>query len=260
MRLTVIGNNGAVPRPGGACSAYLVEDLGKKILLDCGTGAYSRLQQKLNPFDLDAVIISHFHADHFFDLVPFRYALIYALRGRRETPLPLWLPPGGKEQLSTFARSFGAPADFFAGVFALGEFGGHSQVEIGDVRLVFTPTQHYIPSYSIQLRGSATLTYSGDTALCDEAVSAATGADLLLCEATAQASTYDQTRAGHLSAADAATVATRAGVRRLLLTHIWHELDPAISLREARATFAGDVEVAVEGATYEVLPGERPGE
>lgn len=255
MRLTIIGNNGAVPRPGGTCSGYLVEDLGARILIDCGTGVYSRLQKHLHPFDLDAVVISHLHADHFFDLVPFRYALTYALTGRRASPLPLLAPQGTGELLGNFARSFGAPPDFFSGVFELREYRPGTPVSLGRLEAEFAPMRHFVPSFGIVLRGSASLAYSADTAWCDEVVAIARGADVFLCEATAQEHTYAQTKAGHLSAVDAARVAAEAGVPFLLLTHIWHELDPATSLVEARPHFSGRLELAEESQTYLITRG-----
>ncbi|MHB9092387.1 MAG: MBL fold metallo-hydrolase, partial [Chloroflexota bacterium] len=230
MRLTVIGNNGAVPRPGGACSGYLVEDKGTRLLLDCGSGVYGKLQEKINPFTLDAIVISHMHADHFFDLVPFRYALFYALSGRRESPLPLWLPPGGTATLTVLAQSFGSLQNFFAEVFAVREFAATEQMTVGGLNLRFQIMPHFVPSYGVRVEGTGTLVYSGDTAECPEIVALARGAHTLLCEATAQRRTYEQTKAGHVSAAGAGRIASESGVGRLLLTHIWHELDPAVSI------------------------------
>jgi ribonuclease BN (tRNA processing enzyme) len=249
-----------VPRPGGTCSGYLLEEAGTRILLDCGTGVYSRLQHHLHPFDLDAIFISHMHADHFFDLVPFRYALIYTLKRPRSEPLSLWLPPGATATLESFARSFGAPPDFFGGVFAMREYEHGQSISIGGLTVEVVRMEHFIPSFGMRVGGNGVLAYSADTSMCTAAVEVAKGADLFLCEATAQESTYDQTRTGHLSAADAGRAATAADVPFLLLTHIWHELDPRVSLEEAREQFGGRLEVAVEGKVYEVKPGSTDDE
>lgn len=257
MKLTIIGANGAVPRAGGACSSYLVEDAGTRLLLDCGSGAYAQLQKHTDPFTLDGVVISHVHADHFFDLVPFRYALTYALRGQPERLLPLYVPPGGGAMLDAFARSWGSPAGFFEGVFEVREYDPSSTLQVGGLQVSFVPVPHYVDSRGIRVEGSATLAYSGDTAMDEALFTLAAGADLFLCEATAQESTYDLVRDGHMSAADAARVAVRAGVGRLVLTHIWYELDPAVSLREAQGVFDGPVDVAVEGKTFEIGAASR---
>ncbi len=257
MKLTVIGAGAAVPRPGGACSGYLVEDGDTRILLDCGSGVYSRLQQVVDPFSLAAVFISHLHPDHFLDLIPFRYALRYALGSRPPEPPQLWLPPGAIETLEKFAVSFGAAADFFAEVFALREYDPADRVQVGALVVSFQQVRHYVTSFGMRVGGERTLAYSADAAFGDEVVGLAAGADLFLCEATAQESTIEQVKGGHLSAAQAGELATRAGVPVLVLTHIWHELDPLVSLNEARATYAGRLDYAVEGRSYAISPGER---
>lgn len=252
MWLTVLGANGAVPRPGGACSGYLVQDGGTTILIDCGTGVYARLQQHVDPFALSAIFISHLHPDHFFDLVPFRYALRYALHGGPPEPPQLWVPLGGIASLERFAGSFVARQDFFGEVFAIREYDPADAVQVGGMLVTFQETRHYVPSFGIRVSGSGQFAYSADTTMCEEAVAVATGADLFLCEATAQESTLEQVKGGHLSAVQAGEIATRAAVPRLLLTHIWHELDPLISLAEASRAYSGPVEIATEGALYEV--------
>jgi len=253
LRLTVIGNNGIVPRPGGASSSYLVEQEGTRVLLDCGTGAWAHLQRIVQPFALDAIFISHIHPDHFFDLVPFRYALRYTLAGT-PPPVPLWVPPGARRQLDDLALSFGGQAGFFDGLFAVREFDPADVVSVGSLTLTFQAMRHYVPSFGLRVGGDAQFAYSADTALCDEVVGLAAGADLFLCEATAQARTVESTKGGHMSAGMAGEVAAKAGVPRLLLTHIWYELDPQVSLAEARATYGGNLALAEEGRTYEIRP------
>lgn len=254
MKLTICGNNGAVPRPGGACSGYLVQEEDSRLLLDCGNGAFSQLTRHLDPFALDAVIITHLHADHFFDLVPMRYALLLTFGRRRPTKLPLWLPNGCAQVLEGFAASFGGVAPYFGEVFELQEYNPGDVVRVGALTVNIVEMKHFIPSYGLRLTGNGTLAYSGDTGYCDTVVALAAGADTFLCEATQQEATYARSRAGHLSAIDAGRVATQAGVRRLLLTHIWYQLDPRRSLEETRTSYAGDLALAVEGETYEVGP------
>ncbi|MHB1130974.1 MAG: MBL fold metallo-hydrolase [Chloroflexota bacterium] len=254
MKLTILGNNGAVPRAGGACSGYLLREGDTNLMLDCGSGAFSNLVRHVHPFDLSAVVISHMHADHFFDLVPLRYALLLSFSGRRSEPLPLWLPSGCAQVLENFAASFGGGPHYFGEVFALREYNPGDEVQVGPLRLTFVAMTHFIPSFGVRVAAEDTFAYSGDTAYGDKALALAAGVDTFLCEATMQEATYERSRAGHLSAADAGRLATRAGARRLLLTHIWHELDPRVSLEEARTTFAGSLDLAEEGATYDVVP------
>jgi ribonuclease BN (tRNA processing enzyme) len=256
VRLTVIGNNGAVPRPGGACNGYLVEEDDSRILLDCGTGVFSQLERFVDPFAVDAIFISHMHADHFFDLVPYRYALLLTFAQKRAQPLPLWLPNGCGQVLENFAASFGGAAHFFGEAFALHEYNPGDVVQVGSLSVTIVEMRHFIPSYGLKVAGSATLAYSADTAYSEAALALAAGCDAFLCEATMQDATYARSRAGHLSARDAGRLAQQAGVPRLLLTHIWYELDPQISLQEARATYTGRVELALEGRTYDIVAGQ----
>jgi ribonuclease BN (tRNA processing enzyme) len=251
LRLTVVGANGAVPRAGGASSSYLVEHLGTRLLIDCGSGAYAQLQRHANPFQLQGVVISHLHPDHIFDLVPFRYALTYALGGRPE-PVALHVPPQGRQMLDVFAQSWGSPPGFFEEVFAVQEYDPAQTLAIGELTISFQQMQHYIPSFGMRVTGDAVLAYSSDTGMADVLYSLAANAALFLCEATAQESTYEQVKAGHLSAGDAARVAAQARARRLVLTHVWHELDPTVSLAEAQAVFGGEISVAEEGRSYDI--------
>ncbi|MCL4466150.1 MAG: MBL fold metallo-hydrolase [Chloroflexi bacterium] len=260
MKLTVIGNNGAVPRPGGACNGYLVQEGDSSILLDCGTGAFSQLERFIDPLAVDAVFISHMHADHFFDLVPYRYALLLTLGPKRPAPLPLWLPNGCGQVLENFAASFGGAAHFFGEAFALHEYNPGDVITVGDLSVTVVELRHFIPSYGLRVAGNGTLAYSADTAYCEAALALAAGCDAFLCEATMQDATYARGRAGHLSASDAGRLAQQAGVPRLLLTHIWYELDSQISLREARATYGGRLELALEGQSYDIIVSDgRPG-
>ena len=254
MRLTICGNNGAVPRPGGACNGYLVQEGDTRLMMDCGSGAYSQLARHIDPFALDAIFLTHLHADHFFDVVPYRYALLLPFRPRRSTKLPLWLPNGCAQVLEDFAASFGGAPHYFGEVFELQEFNPGDVVRVGRLDVAIVEMKHFIPSYGLRVVGESTLAYSADTGYCETAVALASGADLFLCEATHQEATIARARGGHLSAADAGRLATKAGVRRLLLTHIWHELDPRVSLEEARTTYSGDLALAVEGETYAVGP------
>jgi ribonuclease BN (tRNA processing enzyme) len=137
------------------------------------------------------------------------------------------------------------------------EYDHGQSVTVGGLSVEFVRMEHFIPAFGMRVGGDGVLAYSADTSMCTAAIEVAKGADVFLCEATAQESTYEQTRSGHLSAADAGRAATAADVPFLLLTHIWHELDPKVSLDEARKQFGGRLEIAVEGQVYEVKPGAK---
>ena len=91
MRVTVLGKSPSWQDAGGACSGYLIEEGDTAVLLDCGNGVFCKLRRYRDYVAVDAVVLSHLHADHFLDLVPFSYALTYA---PRQQPVPVDRWPG----------------------------------------------------------------------------------------------------------------------------------------------------------------------
>ena len=107
MFLTVLGRHGPYPRPGGACSGYLIEDGATRVLVDCGSGVLSRLLGILRPEELDAIVLSHLHFDHCSDLFVMRYALDQqerSRRGARSVRVPLYTPAEPFETRSRRSR------------------------------------------------------------------------------------------------------------------------------------------------------------
>ena len=237
-----------MPRPGEPCSSYLVRTNEAAVLLDLGSGAFAKLELAIPYASLDAVLISHMHPDHFFDLVPFRYALKYGhLNVARR--VPLWLPPGGRSALDALrnAVSGDAPGDFFDGVFAVREYHPREVLAVGDLRLQFHPAKHFIAGYAMRLEcGGRSLTYSADTAPCDGMVEFARASSLFLCEATLGGGDEAGER-GHSSALEAGKMAAGAGVERLVLTHYRFADSIEEIIREARREYNGPVDAAVSG-------------
>src|SRR5215469_11647841 len=151
MRVRVVGSSASVPRPGRACSCHLIRTREANVLMDIGSGALANLREVMDYPDLDAIIISHMHADHFLDLIPLRYGLKYGplLRDGR---MPVYLPPGGEAMLRAFCSAFASegPNDFLDEVFLIKEYDPAQPLEINDVRLSFRQTRHYIDTYSIR--------------------------------------------------------------------------------------------------------------
>jgi len=254
LLLTELCASPAFVNPGGACAGHLVRSAETAILLDCGFGAAGRLRQFVEPWDLDAVVISHLHADHFIDLVPIRYGL-KLVRPHKLGRLPLLVPPGGSAHLAGVGRALVDDPEFFAHEFDLREYRGGVTLAMGDVELGFHPVQHYIPGHALRLHSEGrVLVYSGDAAPCRQLEDAARGAHVLLCESALLDVAEDEpdpSRRGHFTPAEAARLARAAGVERLLLTHA-----PAgpreERLRAAREAFGGEVEFAEEGRSYAI--------
>ncbi len=264
MRLTVLGKSPSWQDVDGACSGYLLQDDGATVLLDCGNGVFGKLRRFVDYVDVDAVVVSHLHADHFLDLVPFSYALTYAPR-QQPVPVPPWpgtdrparprlvAPPGAAKTLRRVAGAWGNE-DLIERAFRLEEYAAESLIEVGPLRISFSPVPHFVDSYAISVsseNGGGRLAYGADSRPAAQLVEFARDADLFLVEATLPRPERTGVR-GHLTAEEAGDHGRRAGARRLLLTHISDELDQEEACRRAGDAFGGTVEVAREGATYDV--------
>ena len=195
MRITVLGKSPAWQDAGGACSGYLVEEDGYVLLLDCGNGVFSKLRRHREYVDVDAVLISHLHADHFLDLVPYSYALSYAPRQQpvavagwpgTDTPArpQLYAPMGAGELFRRLVSAWG-DEDLIERAFKLSEYDGPDELALGPINVRFCEVPHYTRTFAVEVRGaSGRLTYSADCSPNEQLVQFARGTDLLLIEAT----------------------------------------------------------------------------
>jgi ribonuclease BN (tRNA processing enzyme) len=246
--LCVVGSSPAMPRPGSACSSYLVRTRDSKVLFDIGPGSVGKLQLATDYAHLDAIVVSHMHPDHFFDLVPLRYGLKYGPSARKDR-LPLWLPPGGRTVLAQLANlvSHGAHPDFFDDAYLVSEYDPARPLEIGDLLLSFCRTRHYIAAFAVRAeRDGASVTYSADTAPCDAVVELARNTSIFLCEAALGLDSEEGER-GHCSAYEAGEMAHRAGVDRLVLTHYQAKFAVDDLVAEAERVFRGPIVAAQDG-------------
>lgn len=264
MRITVLGKSPAWQDSGGACSGYLVEDGDTRVLVDCGSGVFARLREVLDYLEVDAIVVSHMHADHFLDLIPFACALTYAQRGQ---PAPvagppgaddpvrprLLVPPGATEVLRCVARVLGQPS-LLQSAFRLREYDTDATVALGGLVASFQPVPHYIATNAIEIAPAGSggrFTYGADHGPTEVLRDFAAATDLLMLEATLPRPERYGPR-GHLTPGEAGEHAAACGARRLVLTHISDELDADWAIAEARRTYAGPVEVARSGAIYTV--------
>lgn len=250
MRLTVVGCSGSMPGPESPASCYLVEADGFRVLLDLGNGALGALQRHIALRDIDAVLLSHLHADHCMDLLALYVARTYDPSGGYPV-LPVHGPAGSAVQL---AAAYGkAEAPGLSGCFDFHEWSAGTH-RIGPLEVTVSRMAHPVETWGMRLehRG-AVLAYSGDTGPCDALVDLARDADLALFESSFEAGRDDAApRALHLTGGQAGAAATRAGARRLVLTHLPPWNDPQVSHDAAAAAFAGPVELASGGATYDL--------
>ena len=254
MRLTVLGRSPASPNPGEACDGYLVEGGRARVLVDIGPGVVAQLLGRHHPDELDAVLVSHMHADHMLDLVTLRYVYPWRKRPKADR-LRVILPPGSADQLLDLARGVGN-ARHFEDSFRLAEHDGSRPIAFDGLTLTPVPTLHYIPCWGFRAEADAArLAYTADTAPCDGLSDLADSADVLLSEATLRSLDEDAEPPeprGHLLPAEAGAAARRGGARRLVLTHLPAPSGASDARAAASEAFGADVEIAEPGRTYEV--------
>ena len=220
VQLTVIGCSPAWNNAGGAQSGYLVEGAGR-LLLDCGPGVLPRLREREGWPRVDAIAITHFHLDHWGDLVPWTFGAVYG-PGRGTPPPELWLPPGGTERLRAFAVEFNADPVFEA--FAVREYEDETPFRAAGFELLPIRVEHYdVLTFGLRVTdGTRTLAYSGDSAPSPALVRLARDADLFLCEATL--AQPEPGLRGHLTEEEALAAHREAGAARLVVVHRPDEL------------------------------------
>ena len=223
VKLTVVGCSPAWPNPGGAQSGYLVEGSGR-LLLDCGPGVLARLRAGEGWPRVDAIAITHFHLDHWGDLVPWVWGSLYGL-GHDLPRVELWLPPTGAQQLAAFGERLGWP-DMFERVFELRAYAEGTPFRAAGFEVTPLRLPHYtLETYGFRVtNGTKTIAYSGDSGPSERLAELAREVDLFVCEATLISGDADGEPRGHLSLDEAQKAFEDSGARRLLITHRPREL------------------------------------
>jgi ribonuclease BN (tRNA processing enzyme) len=248
VRLTVIGCSGSFPGPESAASCYLVEAEGHRVLLDLGSGALGALARHMSIYDVDAVLLSHLHPDHCFDLASFHVARRYHPDGVPPR-IPVYGPPGVARRMAE-ANGVERPSGL-EGEFDFREFRDGGCYDLGPLRVTVALVAHPVPCFAMRVEhDGGSFVYSGDTGPCGALVELARGADLLLCEASYLDGAKNPPDL-HMTGRDAGEHAASAGVGRLVLTHIPPWYDGAAALAAARSAFHGHLDLARPGASYE---------
>ncbi len=269
ITLTVLGCSGSTSGPDSPASGYLLQAPwhGRTftLLLDCGPGVFGAVYRHLDPAGIDAIALSHLHPDHCLDLCAYYVAARYSPTAPWP-PVDLWAPPGALERLSrayeptvetgveSDSEPGSDPAADLGSAFVPHEWAPTQQ--IGPFTVRTAPTAHPAPCWATRFeRDGVALVYTGDTGPCPALTDLATGAELLLSEAA-----FVEPGPGaepnpdgvHLTGAQAGLIAARAGVGRLVLTHVppWH--DPEQARAEARTTFRGRIDLATPGLRLDV--------
>jgi ribonuclease BN (tRNA processing enzyme) len=246
MKLTVLGGAGAWPPALGACSGYLVEHAGYRLLLDPGYAIVPRLLELVAAEAVDAVLVSHGHPDHVADLNPLLRARL--LRDDPAASLPTYALPGALRAVLALDRP-----GLLDDAIELREFNAGDVLGIGPFEVETRLLPHFLPNVGMRLSAAGrSIAYTGDAGPSDDLIGLAEGTSLLLAEATFVDRVPDDA-VGYLnSAREVGEQARRAGADRLVLTHLQPGTDPVAARDAARRGFPAQVDVAIPGLVIDV--------
>jgi ribonuclease BN (tRNA processing enzyme) len=250
FKVTVLGSSGGYAGAGKACSGYLLECGERTLVLDLGPGALSNLLKYLDPGSLGGLALSHLHYDHYMDI----YGLLTARRfwPRSLDPLPLLAPPGAAEHIGMVIYEESRPV--FMETLEITELDPGVELQFAGFEVRASAVNHIDNSFAFRVSAEGrSVCYSGDTDRSDALLELAAGADLFICESTFT-SELPVKMPGHLSGREAGQIAEEAGVRALMLTHLWPTLDGTQAVEDAGAEYDGNVDLAIEGLTLYVGP------
>lgn len=248
FQVSVLGSSGAYPGPGRACSGYLLRSGEGNLVLDLGSGALANLLKYVTPDRVDALALTHMHYDHYVDI----YGLCTARRfwPGEFRPLPLLAPPHASDVITSPLQE-SSREEFMSTLDVREPHAGTAESIAGFEITAGSGAHEVIESliYRVSFAGK-TVCYSGDTDLCEALLEQASGVDLFICEATYTSEVRNKVE-GHLLAREAGEAAAEAGVKTLLLTHLWPTLSKGRALEDARSAFDGRILLAEEGLTVE---------
>jgi ribonuclease BN (tRNA processing enzyme) len=248
ITLTILGSSTPYPSIDNPCSGYVVRTASTAIWVDAGTGTLAPLQQHVRLEDLDAIWISHLHADHSADLLTAFYALVWA-DVHRAHPIPLYGPPGITERLADYLTNGTTRAPISA-AFDVHELHDGHEAQIGDLNLTTRAVSHGIPAFGVRIASPTTsLVFSGDTAPCANLIELALDCDALLCESESPAPPENEPQVHH-TPENTGNTASAAKAKRLIVTHVGRFLTQEEATKRAATTYAGLIEFANPGATF----------
>lgn len=244
MKLTVIGSWGGYPKANEASSGYLLQYEDYSLLLDCGSGVLSKLQNILTPEQLNGVFITHYHADHIADIGVLQHArLIVGLLGKKMDCLPIYAHDLDKPEFSKLTYK-----EITKGI----AYRENEKVTAGPFKVQFLKTKHPIDCFAMRFEvDGKSFVYTGDTSFKEELVTFSQDADLLLCECSFYGH-QDGSSAGHMTSYDAGKLAEKANVKRMVLTHLPHYGNIEQLNEEAGEFYQGEISLAKSHLTIHI--------
>jgi ribonuclease BN (tRNA processing enzyme) len=244
MKLTIIGSWGGYPKKNEASSGYLLEHNGYRLLVDCGSGVLSKLQNFIEPEDLDAVILSHFHPDHIADIGVLQHArLIQGFLGKNFGCLPIYGHHFDQVEFEKLTYK-----NITKGI----AYNSNQCLKLGPFTISFLRTNHPVECFAMRFEVEGkVLVYTADTSFKEELIEFSTEADVLLCECNFYQGQNGQ-GAGHMTSIDAGILAQQANVKKLILTHLPHYGEQTKLVEEASTKYEGPISLASEGLNIEL--------
>ncbi|PLS02986.1 MBL fold metallo-hydrolase [Neobacillus cucumis] len=238
MKLTIIGYWGGYPKKNEASSGYLLEHDGFQLLIDCGSGVLSKLQNIIQPQELDAVILSHYHPDHTADIGVLQHArLIQGFLGNELPTLPIYGHSFNEHEFSKLT---------YKTITKGHAYDPEGTLTAGPFKLSFLKTNHPVPCYAMRIEaGGKTLVYTGDSSFKEEFIDFSRNADVLLCECNFYGNQNGRS-AGHMNSVEAGQLAQKAEVKQLILTHLPHYGSLGELITEASVQYSGIIKLAEE--------------
>ncbi len=249
VKVTVLGSAGSHPGNGRACSSYLISADDHHLLLDCGNGSVANLMDAVDPADIDAVIISHLHPDHFVDL----YGLHYALRFHRDgaKKVDVHAPAGARELMTSLL--LGDAGESFTRHLPLHVVAAGDLLDIGPFDVELFAANHPIETVASRVTVDGRIVaFSGDSGRTDELIACADSADLFICDSTWVSRDAPFPEGVHMTGTEAGQHASAAGAERLMVTHVFPQREPEQAAADAETVYDGYVWVAVDREEYEL--------
>lgn len=245
ITVTVLGSSGSYASVDNPCTGFLVSSLGAQVLFDCGPGTTGPLQDAIGLEDLDAIVVSHCHPDHWLELPVLRNVFTW-FHPRQGIPVYGTAETRRMDEAVT-VRAPGAPSPF-----AWETIDSSSTIDIADQRWTFARTDHPVETLAARVQvGERAVLFTSDTGPDWSFDDFGRDVDVAFCDAS-HLEHYEGKGIPHMSAREAAARAETAGVRRLVLTHLVPGSDPAAHRAEARAAYGGPVDVALPGVVVEI--------
>lgn len=243
MKITTIGYWGAYPEKGEATAGYLLQTDDYNILIDCGSGVLSSLQEYIDLCDIDAIILSHYHSDHISDIFCYQYnTAIDFYNNKRKKPLEIYAHKEDSQFKKLNYQNF---------CFAK-EINENTILNFGKMKVSFEWAKHPVPSLAMKFEeNNKIFVYSGDTEYCEGINKISKNADVFLCECSLYNEQLGKIK-GHLTTGQVGELAQMNKIKKLVLTHFPHHSDLNLLKSQVTDKYNGDIEMASKGKIINV--------